>query len=61
MPGDEEPIGDEDAVTLERGQHSMTPTEAGMPSMAEVIAQSQSTHAQVGAEMEWGEDPLDKN
>ena len=61
MPGDEEPAGNEEAVTLEQGQHPMTPTEAGMPSMAEVIAQSQRTHVQVGAEMEWGEDPLDKN
>ena len=52
MPGDEEPTGNEEAVTLEQGQHPMTPTEAGMPSMADVIKQSQDTHRQVAIDMD---------
>ena len=30
----------------------MTPTEAGMPSMADVIKQSQDTHRQVAIDMD---------
>ena len=54
---DEDPIGDEnaaaiDAATFEQGVHAMTPDEAGMSSMAEVIAQSQDTHERVAVDME---------
>ena len=47
MSGNEEPLGDDDAALLEAGDHPMTPTEAGVPSLAEVIAQTEGTHRRV--------------
>lgn len=41
-----------DADRFEQGAHAMTPDEAGIPSLAAVIAESQDIHEQVAGEME---------